>query len=134
MDNALGHIFSVASAAWAFVCINAVALFKMWPAIMARINERKRDAHVEKSSDWQRLRDEIKRLDARIDALLGRCDELQHEVDACRQREHEWMRRAIAAEAFQLGQGEARQDAANIVAVERIVDPNKHKGPEGGGK
>lgn len=118
MDNVLGQLFSVASAAWAFVCINAVALFKAWPAIMERLNERRRDAHSEKSADWERLRGEINRLD-------GRCDHLQREVDECHRERAEWMTRAISAEAYQLGQGEARQEAANILAAERIAEANK---------
>lgn len=126
-DSIFNKVFSVASAAWTVACMVAVALFKMWPHIMARLNERRRDAHTEKSSDWQRLRDEIGRLDTR-------CDHLQVEVDACREREGEWMRRAIAAEAFQIGQGEANQKAAAIVAAERILDSKKNSGPAGGGK
>ena len=86
---------------------------------MARLNERHRDRAAEKSGDWSRLRDEIKRLDER-------CDHLQREVDECRKREGEWMSRAIAAEAVQLGEGRANQEAQRIVSAERLD-------PKGGG-
>ena len=119
-EGVFNKIFSAATGVWTLVCMAAVALFKAWPGIMERINERQRDAEAEKAGDWARLRDEIKRLDAR-------CDHLQGEVDDCRKREGEWMSRAIAAEAFQMGQGDALQDAARIVAIERLTDASKRE-------
>lgn len=113
MDETLGKIFSAAAGLWALVLVNAVALYRAWPNIMARINERHRDREAEKSGDWSRLRAEIKRLDER-------CDHLQTAVDECREREADWMHRAIASEAAHLGEGEARQEASRIVAVERL--------------
>lgn len=119
MDESLfDKIFSAASGVWALVCMGAVALFKGWPHIMARVNERLRDKESEKNGDWARLRDEIKRLDER-------CDHLQHEVDDCRRREGEWMARAIKAEAASEGVGDARQAAQRIVSAERQVDAAK---------
>jgi hypothetical protein len=97
------------------VLMFAVALFKAWPAVMERINERYRDRIAEEAGDWHRLRVEIERLDAR-------CDHLQSEVDDCRKREGEWMHRAIAAEAYQLGEGEALQAAQRIISRERTAD------------
>lgn len=117
-DDMLGKIFNATAAAWTFVLMTAVALFKAWPGIMGRINERSRDVDSAKGRDWQRLRDEITRLDER-------CDHLQTEVDACREREGVWMARAIAAEAYQLGKGQARQDAQVIVSTERQIDADK---------
>ena len=100
----------------------AVALFKGWPSIMARVNERRRDITAEKDGDWTRLRVEIARLDER-------CDHLQREVDECREREGEWMRRAIAAEAASEGVGDARQNAQRIVSAEREAD--RREKPDG---
>jgi len=122
MDETLGKIFSAAAGLWALVLVNAVALYRAWPQIMARINERHRDREAEKSGDWSRLRAEIVRLDER-------CDHLQTAVDECREREADWMSRAISAEAVQLGQGEAMQQAQRIVSAERIK-PDK---PSNGG-
>lgn len=117
-DDTLGKIFSWATAAWLAVAMLAVRLFHTWPNVMARINERRRDSATEKAGDWRRLRDEIARLDER-------CDGLQREVDECREREGEWMRRAMTAEAALLGIGMGRNEAATIVAVERLTDANK---------
>lgn len=97
--------------------MGAVALFKSWPHIMGRVNERRRDSAEEKAGDWERLRQEIVRL---------------HEQVACCERERaEWMDRAITAEATLQGYGEIRQLRAISDAAKRITG---HSGPEGGGK
>ncbi len=111
----LGQIFSVKLGVYSIAVINLVAWWKVYPAIKGRQNERLRDVAKEKGDDWSRLREEITRLDAR-------CDHLQKEVDECRDREAEWMRRAIAAEAASEGIGEARQAAQRIVSTERNVE------------
>lgn len=123
-DGLLGKIFSAAAGVWAIAAMVAVALFKAWPSILERVNERRRDVVAEKDGDWTRLRAEIQRLD-------GRCDHLQGEVDECRKREGEWMHRAIAAEAAHLGEGEARQLAQRIVSEEREADKTRRKKPDG---
>jgi hypothetical protein len=46
-------------------------------------------------------------------------------VDECRKREGEWMQRAIAAEAYQLGEGAARQEAQRIISTERQIDADR---------
>lgn len=107
----LGKILSWPVAAWATFCLVAVHYLR------AR-NERLRDMETEKNGDWKRLHAEIVRCTDRIVALEIRCDHLQKEVDECREREGEWMRRAIAAEAASEGIGEARQEAQRIVSTE----------------
>lgn len=90
------------------------------PLYLERRNEARRISAEGETSDWSRLRDEIARLD-------GRCDHLQREVDDCREREGEWMRRAITAEATLQGEGEAWQEAQRIVSTERQADAKKGK-------
>jgi hypothetical protein len=118
-DGLLANIFSAATGVWALVLMVAVALFKTWPLIMARINERLRDKEAEKNSEWSRFQAEIARLVERVVMVEQRCDHLQHEVDECRKREADWMHRAIAAEAYQLGEGEAHQQAQRFLSAER---------------
>lgn len=118
-DHWSGKIFTAATAAWIGVAMLAVRLFHTWPLVMARVNERLRDKETEKNGEWSRFQAEIARLVERIAALEKRCDGLQEEVDECRAREGEWMRRAIAAEAASEGIGEARQAAQRIVSTER---------------
>ena len=71
---------------------------------------------------WKRFQNEIARLDARI-------NHLEDEVEQCRKREQEWIRRAIKAEAeaarleaLNLGRGEAHQEAQRIVSEERTAE------------
>lgn len=114
----LGKIFSAAAGVWTIACMVAVALFRAWPHILGRFNERKRDSAEEKAGDWDRLRDENKRLHT----MLAECE-----------RERiEFMRRAVIAESALEGRGRARQEAATIVAIERLTDAKKRE--DGGGK
>jgi len=120
-DGTLGRIFaifSVPAAAWTLVLMVAVALFKVWPKIMAQVNERQRDREEAKASDWERLRGEIERLD-------GRCDHLQQEVDECRRREGEWMQRAIEAEAMLVGRGKVNQEVTILQSAQRLIEDGK---------
>lgn len=126
-ESVFNRIFSAAAGVWAIFAMVTIAVFKTWPLVMARINERHRDKAAEESADHARLLTEIARLDSR-------CDHLQQEVDDCRRREGEWMARAIAAEAYQLGEGEALQKAQRIVSIEREADAKRRDGPAGGGK
>lgn len=102
---------------WAAIWAAAGA---MVTAALSWLTNRRRAENDERSGDWSRLRAEIDRLD-------GRCDHLQQEVDKCHAEKAEWMQRAIAAEAVHLGLGKAHQDAAEIVAVERLRDRNKEE-------
>lgn len=114
-DSIFDRLYSSTTFLAAIFAANVVALFKAWPLIMARINERHRDKEAGKSGDWSRLRAEISRLDER-------CDHLQREVDECREREGEWMKRAIAAEAYQIGRGDAAQTVTIIESRKRISE------------
>ena len=112
-ENAFNRIFSAATGVWTLVLMAAVALFKAWPHILGRINERYRDRIAEEAGDWTRLREENKRLHA----MLSECE-----------RERiEFMRRAVTAEAILEGRGRARQEAAIIVATERLISGNDDK-------
>lgn len=114
-ESIFDRLYSATTFLAAIFAANVVALFKAWPLIMARINERHRDKEAGKSGDWSRLRAEITRLDER-------CDHLQREVDECREREGEWMQRAITAEAYRLGRGQAAQDVTIFEATKRLKD------------
>lgn len=121
-NDVLGKIFSAASAAWTFVLMCAVALFKAWPNIMGRINERRRDDATEKGSDWNRRTEEINRLHA----LLGNREKLlsdrDDENERLRQEKAELLTRAITAEATLQGYGEARQRQAIEEAARRATE------------
>lgn len=133
MDNdLLGKIFSVATAAWTAVCMAAVALFKAWPAIMARINERYRDTAAEKANDWQRIRDERDLACEERDMVRDRWaeDEAKHrrEIAKCEAEKLDCERRAVTAEATLLGLGIGKNIAASQAAAERAAQkPEAHR-------
>ena len=105
-DGTLGKIFNAATGVWTLVAMAAVALFRAWPHILGKINERRRDSADEKAGDWERIRKERDRLRD----LLAHCDK----------EKGDWMRRAITAEATLQGYGEARQIQAVEQAMKRL--------------
>lgn len=126
-DDLLGKVFSAAAGTWAIFLAVVVAIFKGWPAIMGRLNERRRDAAAEEAGDWARIRAERDQARAerdRIHALWIKCEEEKMAA----------LSRAVTAEAALQGIGRAREEAAAIVAVERLHDAAKTNGPKGGGK
>jgi len=127
MDELLGKIFNAATGVWAIFCAIVVALFKAWPAVMGRLNERRRDMAAEEASDWERLRSERDRLRGLLegtDSLLAARDA---KIAQLQQEKVELLSRAIQAEATLQGYGEARQRLAVEEAAKRLAPP------EGGG-
>lgn len=116
--------------AMSFAAAVIIAAVKISPAWVARMNERARDKAQERNEDWNRLREEIGRLAKRVGTLEETCDMLSRKVRECEAREISWMRRAIQAEAALMGQGEAKQEAARIVAVDRLMDKEDKKGTD----
>lgn len=103
-------MFSLESAAWAAVAMLGVALFAAWPRIMERRNERIRDRATIEG-------DQYTRMDARLQRLEAREEECQRKLTGA-------LHRIAELEGYILGRGNADQDAARIVAVER-ADPSK---------
>lgn len=125
-NDLLGKIFSAAAGVWAIFLALVVAIFKAWPAIMARQNERKRDSATEKAGDWERLRAEIERLHVAIanrERLLAERDD---ENAALQRQNIELLGRAVTAEAALMGMGVARQQ---VTILKGIAEK-----PEGNGK
>lgn len=125
---AISSVFTLARGIWTLVVLVVVALIRTWPLILARINERERDSVAEKAGDWDRLREEVTRLADRVEAL-------ERKVKDCEAERDDALRRAVTAEtelikleAYHVGRGKARQEAATIVAIERLAD---HKRDEG---
>lgn len=115
-ERALAELFSVEAGVFSIATILGLMAWRIWnglPNVMAQWIEWRKAKAAEKSKDWTRLRDEI-------DRLWAECRELRKSVQECEEREGEWMRRAIQAEAMAMGQGEARQAAAVAVAEMRV--------------
>lgn len=120
---AINQLLSTTSAAWVAVLILALFVVRLWsgaPAVLDKWLAWRAAKAAERAAYWDRLLAEIKRLDER-------CDHLQSEVDACREREGEWMQRAIAAEAYQAGRGQAAQDVTIYEAAKRLPPADDDK-------
>lgn len=115
MDEiALRQIFSIPTAAWTGVALLALFIWRMWngsPAMFQQWIEYRKAKAAEKAADWTRLRDEAIRL--------GEAEE------RCRRELVDVVRRLAELEGFMMGKGKARQDAANIVALERLEQEKK---------
>lgn len=91
---------------WVVALALSAVILKSGPAFMARWNERLRDKAAEKASDWTRLRGEI--------------DRHTEEIKQLKAENLECHRRLAALEGYNDGRGKAAQDAAGIVALERL--------------
>lgn len=115
MDSgALDKIFSVATAAWAALCLNAVALFKAWPSIMGRLNERQRDIVFERERDWERIRSERDVAREERDLVRDRWAE-------CERISHERLGRAVIAEATLISRD---REAGRVTILPEDMKPN----------
>lgn len=124
MDNgALDKIFSVATAAWAALCLNAVALFKVWPAIMQRLNERHRDIAAERASDWERIRSERDVAREERDLVRDRWAE-------CERISNERLGRAVIAEATLISR-DREAGRATILPCDEDVARKPNGGDDG---
>jgi uncharacterized membrane protein len=105
-----------------------VTLVRSWPAIMAKVNEARRDRADIRTN-------ELERMDARMQRLEERCGVLEIEKEECR-RELQEVRDQLAVErserlrlgAIMQGQGEVRQRAAEVVAADRQAREIEDKG------
>lgn len=119
MGNDFGGLAYLAVAPlWLVALIYGIRSFKDWPGIMERWNERRRDAA-------QIEADHYARLDARSQRLEERCDRLEVSEEECRRELSAAKGRIAELEGYNIGRGSAQQEAAGIVAVERLADRKK---------
>lgn len=92
----------------------AVAAWRVLPGVMERINERSRDRASIEAAQFERMDARLQRLEA--------------SEERCRADLAQAAHRIAELEGYMMGQGQARQEAANIVAVERLADKNGENG------
>lgn len=130
-DDISPYLTPYALPAWLIAIFAGMRLFKDWPGIMQRYNERKRDVAEEKAKDWDRLRGEIERLDKRLNEEIERANKQRAEQEAENERCRHDLRvvslkldQAIAhslkLQAIIDGSGMVRQSAANAAAEVRL--------------
>lgn len=113
---ALRQILSVESAAWVAVALLFLFVMRMWngaPAMFQQWIAYKRAKAEEKAADWSRLRDH--------------CNFLMQAEEKCRSELNDVKGRLANLEGYMAGQGRASQEAAGIVAIERLKDRDKPK-------
>jgi hypothetical protein len=99
------------------IAMTALAI-RAGPAFWARWNERLRDKARARAGDWSRLRGEIARLDARCAMIEGR-------EEQCRSDLGDAVRRIAELEGYNIGRGEARQEAQRMLSAGRESDAAK---------
>lgn len=115
---ALKQIFSLESAAWVGVALLSLFVVRMWngaPAMFEQWISYKRAKAEEKAADWSRLRDH--------------CSFLMEAEERCRSELNDVKSRLASLEGYMAGQGKASQEAAGVVAIERL---NRDKTPKPG--
>lgn len=128
---ALKQIFSLQSAAWAAVALMFLLIVRMWngaPAMLETWILWRQSKAAEKASDWHRLRDEIRRLSEAEERCRRDYAELHRKHMELHQEYADLGRRVAELEGYHIGQGRASQEAAGVVALERLKDK---KPPEG---
>lgn len=113
---ALKQIFSIENAAFIAVALFALLVLRMWngaPAMFEQWIAYKRARAEEKASDWSRLRDH--------------CSFLMEAEERCRVELNEVKSRLATLEGYMAGQGKASQEAAGVVALERLRENPKIK-------
>jgi len=108
---AIKQIFSLESAAWIAVSILFLFVMRTWngaPAMFQQWVAYKKAKAEEKAADWSRLRDH--------------CNFLIDAEERCRTELNEVKTRLATLEGYMAGQGQARQEAAGVVALDRLTD------------
>lgn len=114
--NALNAILSTRNGVWATFMVVVLVAWRGWqhvPAIVSAWTQRRQAILAERMADWDRRGDEIERL-------IKRVDQLEHNEQDCQEKLRTALGRLAQVEGFMMGQGKARQDAAGIVAAERL--------------
>jgi hypothetical protein len=109
--------------AYLSLLIVAVMAWRIYPHVLARILEGRRDKESAKDGDWRRLRGEIDRLDHRCAQIEEREQECQHQLTDA-------LHRIGELEGYNLGIGDARQTAQRMLSEGRESDAAKRKAEE----
>jgi hypothetical protein len=125
---AINSILSTRNGVWAtFLVLMVIAWrgYSGFPAFLAALVARRQAIWAQKDAEWKRIVGEVQRYSERLQVVE------KHDED-CQRQLTDALRRLAELEGFMMGQGKARQDAAAIVAIERLTDRENDK--EGGGK
>lgn len=110
----MDELLTADTAAWTATVFFGLLVVRLWSSIPQLLDKwlafRTAKA-AEKAADWTRIRDEVIRL--------------SEAEERCRRELADVTRRLAEIEGYELGRGKARQDAANIVALDRLQNDTK---------
>jgi hypothetical protein len=118
--DALRQFFSVQGAAWTSTCILALFVVRMWnasPAMFAQWIAYRRLRAEERTADWTRRGDEIKRLSDAEQRCVAELLDVK--------------KRLATLEGYQIGRGQAAQDVTIFEGSKRLDENGKHTGGNG---
>lgn len=97
----------------ALLALLGVAL-RFLPALVSAFNERRRDRASIEGDQYRRMDERLQRVEA--------------SEEECRNDLIDAVGRIAELEGYMMGQGQSRQEAATIVAAERLIDKAKDEG------
>lgn len=100
---------------WAAVIAAAVLVIRAFPSWKQRWTEARTAEDAITGHQWTRLTGEIGRLDERVQTL-------EKSEERCREELADAKNRIAELEGYNIGVGKSRQEAADIVARERLAD------------
>lgn len=124
-DIANWQIFNPTTGVWALVAMVGVALFKVWPLILERLNERHRDTAAERAGDWTRLRDEISRLSEAEKQCRKDYADLHRQFMGLSVEVANLRGEVAAREGYQIGRGDAAQEVTILESTKRMDRENE---------
>lgn len=109
-----------ATGSFAVLCLVAVRIWSGLPNFMDRWLALKAARAAEKAADWSRMRDLLSDQGGEITRLSEAEKQCRHDYSELHRQHMEVIERINALEGYMAGQGRASQEAAGIVAMERL--------------
>ena len=115
-----GWLSSGAPALWAGFFMLAGWIVRTWPVWKQRVTEARASDDALVGAQWTRFQNEIARLVTRVGDLEDKYQRLEESEQRCREELADAKGRIAELEGYNIGTGSARQEAAGIVAAERL--------------
>lgn len=116
----LAWLTSAAPPMYALALGAAILAVRFYPSWKQRWTEARTADEAIVGNQFKRWQEEIGRLVARVSDLEAKCDKLEESEERCRHDLADARGRIAELEGYNIGQGKARQEAANIVAADRL--------------
>ena len=126
--QAIKQLFSTENTTLGIFFVVCLFVWRMWhsgPAVGETWILWQQTKAAQKVSDWSRLRDEIRRLSEAEVRCRKDYDDLHRKHMELHQEYADLGRRVAELEGYNVGQGRASQEAAGIVAIERMKGKDK---------